>query len=166
MGFWKQYKQREADRRRERRLVSRSAFVGDGYAACYEALAFWSLDVPFLWQYTGETIMALDDLFDAVPSMDGSAGGTIDDPAFSGRFPTVWSLCTQPVDSKGKPRLLSTLLFFIESGTWKVRLAERNHRLDLWAGGDTFDAAFEQLEASLMKRPVPWRKATVPTGKK
>lgn len=166
MGYWKQHKQREVDRRRERRSASRSLLETDHYAAILEAMAFFTIDVPGLWRFTKEAIMALDDLFDSVPGINGAACGTAEDDAFCSRFPTVWSLCTHPVDGAGKPRMLATLLFFIEAGAWKVRLAERNHRLDLWAGGDTFDAAMETLEAMLMKRPVPWRKAAAPPGKK
>lgn len=166
MGYWKQHKRREADRRRERRLASRSSLEKGPEYALHEAVAFASLDGLDQWLYVSEVLVAIDDLFPGGSKGSGEVVGTFEDEEFSVLYPTVWALCTTPVDGKGAPRELSTLLFFGDGGAWKVRLSERNHRLDLWAGGDTFTAALGGLEAQLLKRPVPWRKSTIPSGRK
>lgn len=104
--------------------------------------------------------MGLNDLFPATNPSDPVVFSLQEDAEFTDAAPTVWSLCCTAFHEDGKPRQVSTLLFFIEAGAWKARLSERNHHLDLWGGGPTFRAALESLEGQLTKRPVPWRKQT------
>lgn len=106
--------------------------------------------------------MSLLDLLPPSEDNNKDDTSTLEDTDFATLWPNVWTLCTMPVGPDGKKRELSTLLFFVEGAVWKARLSERNHHLDLWSGGKTFNDAVEGLESSLRQRPVPWRKQQLP----
>jgi hypothetical protein len=141
----------------------RAAFIraeADAYLATCCHVAAWLDDSPRL--FTWEIIVALEALFGgAVPNPDDPTGGFCDE-TFAAEFPVVHELCTSPGPDPKKVRTLSTLLFFVEGGQWKVRLSERNHKLDLWSGGATLQEALNGLEKALALRPVPWRKQQLP----
>lgn len=166
MGYYKHSQQNAADRTREVRLRRSRLERWYEEKPLYEALSMaCAVDAPN-WHFTPEVLMAISDFLPKSPSDMAGDGGSLDDSDFSSLYPALWEMCTAPFGPDGKPRDNASLLFFVEGASWKVRLSERNYRLDLWAGGSTFSEALACLEGQLHKRPVAWRKQTIPSSRK
>jgi len=129
--------------------------------AWFEAWSFLAWHAPSLSITVKGEPMKIEDLLPPPGDEPTDVPGDASDPEFETEFPRMWTLCSAPVDGTGKKRQTSTLVFFLDAGSWKVRLSERNVCLDLWGGGATFRAALAHLEAQLSKSPVPWRRPTV-----
>lgn len=162
MGYFKQLSLRARDDRRERSARARSIARTKEEKPLYDAVHIWSVENCDLRCVHGDFIMSIRDLLPVNPESNETPGGTLDDAEFIESYPNVSTLCFGALGPDGKPRQLSTLLFFVEFGAWKVRLSERNVRCDLWSGGKSFREAMDALEAQLSQRPVPWRKQTLP----
>jgi len=166
MGTFDTEKQRDRSARYERAGRSRLRLAVKRYLDTYEALAFMANGVSIRYVAVEEQTMGLSDMLPSEASLPLDGPGSMHDEEFTNEWPKTWALCTSPTSDDGKSRLVSTLVFFAECGQWKVKLSERNVKYDLWAGGDTMREALDTLESLLMKRPVPWRKATVFNPKK
>jgi hypothetical protein len=166
MGYFKKRTREARDCRRERQVRASCALRRNLEKPLYEAWSFAEDFVEQFWSFTSEALVALADLFPTAPGSVDVTIGSAEDVEFAMLYPVVWTLVSAHVDDGGKARETSTLLFFLDGGAWKVRLSERNHRLDLWAGGCTFSEALGGLESQLLKRPVPWRKQAIPAKNK
>lgn len=88
------------------------------------------------------------------------------DVAFKASHPALTEFLTVTKHGDGTPRQTATLLMFVESGTFKVCLGDRDSGLSLWAAGETLQEALEALEACLQSPNPQWRQGSKRTPRK
>ncbi len=95
----------------------------------------------------------------------GQPVAVLADPAFERALPALWEYLTLRTYDDGSPRQAATLLVFVEDGTWKVCLSDREAQRSAWAAAETFQSALSALEASVASGAVQWRTARPQQGK-
>ena len=79
------------------------------------------------------------------------------DPAFRGRFATLWEFLTLTVWDDGTARLPGTLLIFSDSGAVKACISDKDSACVGFLTAATFDSLLESVEAALAADSVDWR---------
>lgn len=79
------------------------------------------------------------------------------------KFPELKSYLETPVHTDGSPRQTSTLTLFVEQGTCKLCLNDRDLEVTAWVSGRGLVDVLERLEGNLADGSVEWR---VPSGRK
>lgn len=95
----------------------------------------------------------------------GPGPACLADPAFERGLPALWEYLTLRSYDDGSPRQAATLLVFVEDGTWKACLSDREAQRSAWAAAGTFQGVLAALEASLATGTVQWRMARPQGGK-
>jgi hypothetical protein len=164
MGFWK--KQLLAHQRRHvgdvtaaERSLSRINKVFR--AALAEPLVPWLREeLASEWDAEVERVMVS---FSALTR--GKSGSdkiqAFKDEAFDKAYPTLSAFLCATVDENGKSRITSTLNFFVENGTCKAGLRERNAGLSLWVSAPGILEVFGALEIALTQPVIDWRVSQV-----
>lgn len=106
----------------------------------------------------------LDQVKAAQAAQKGEA--TARDMEFARTYPALWEFVSVTKNTDGTARQTATLLAFLEAGTWKVCLGDRDSGLSLWAAGETFLEALEALEACLQSPNPQWRQGSKRTPKR
>lgn len=86
----------------------------------------------------------------------GPAGAEVKDPTLMG-FPTVWEYLTLARYDDGSSRKLSALSVFVEDGSLKIALNDKDAQRSLYVAGMTLRDALEALEAKLSAGEGDWR---------
>jgi len=91
------------------------------------------------------------------------SGGSLD-PEFARQYPALHEYMTADVYPSGESRQRSTVSIFVEDGTWKACLNEKEQGLVLFVAEDRFGTLVEALELLLQEDSVPWRKSKPKAG--
>lgn len=89
-------------------------------------------------------------------SVDVEGGG------FGKAYPGLWEFMTSARYADGSPRVPGTLTLFVDAGSVKGCLNDRDQSLTGWASATTVDGLLEALEAGLTGDSLDWR----PSGQK
>lgn len=81
------------------------------------------------------------------------------------RSPVLAQYLTADLWPDGKPREHSSLIIFVEGGSFKVCLSDKSTNKSLWCTCRSFDEIPEALECRLTEELVDWRNQR-PHGKK
>jgi len=92
-------------------------------------------------------------------------GGKVEDPKSRKEAPTLLCYLEEAAWPDGELREPSTLIVFVEEGSFKACLSEKNTLKSLWATSKTFWGLLEALESRLTADTLDWR-AQRPKGKK
>lgn len=89
------------------------------------------------------------------------AKGEIDlvdiDPEFERRHPTVCAFVTQDRFDDGGYRQTSTLLFFLDQGSLKVCLSDRQGSRSLFRSANSIEGCLDALEQALSDGTADWK---------
>jgi len=88
------------------------------------------------------------------------------DDAFLKALPLTHDFMTMLSYEDGTPRQLATLTVFVDDGSWKVWLNDRDNQRSLCVSGQGFQEALRMLEAALGSERPSWRQARPQQGRK
>jgi len=86
----------------------------------------------------------------------GGGGGPVSD-SLSTRLPALWEYLTLHRWEDGRDRRTSTLLLFVDQGSVKVCLNDRDAEASLWVAGRGLEEVLEALETTLRSGSGEWR---------
>jgi hypothetical protein len=87
----------------------------------------------------------------------GAPGGDCPDNDWLEQYPTVSEYLGATTYADGSKRDTSTLTVFLESGSLKVALNDRDLSRSIYVTSDTFSRAMEQMEKALNEKDADWR---------
>lgn len=87
----------------------------------------------------------------------GGVSALTPDPTFQRKFPILWEYLTKTTFDDGTPRDTSSVLVFLDAGTWKLMLRDKTAGLCLWVAAKTPTVVWEALEAALGDPSTEWR---------
>lgn len=76
---------------------------------------------------------------------------------FAAAYPSLWEMISSSSWPDGSRRVPSTLLMFVDDGTVKACLNDRDQGLTAWASGCGFHACLDALERGLTEDRLEWR---------
>ena len=79
------------------------------------------------------------------------------DENFRSRWPVLLEYLESVRYADGSPRDTSTLTLFVDAGTLKASLNDRQEGRSLWAASDTLSGLLDTIESMLCGESVPWR---------
>lgn len=80
-------------------------------------------------------------------------------------FPALYEFLTVTRWEDGGERQVATLLVFVEDGSWRVCLNDREQARTAWSAGQSLWVAVQELECGLASGTQSWRRSS-PPGKK
>jgi hypothetical protein len=87
----------------------------------------------------------------------GSVLAGMPDNDFAAEYPTITDYLTCIRYEDGSARVVSALSLFLEEGSCKVALNDKDCKRSLYVAADTFKGALVLLEAALQTDAAPWR---------
>lgn len=83
-------------------------------------------------------------------------------------YPTLFAMLSDSSYEDGSARQTATLLMFVEGGTVKLCLNDRDNGRTAWAAATSLENAMKSLEGRLVKDQVEWRPSGQgkPSGRK
>jgi len=81
------------------------------------------------------------------------------------KFPNLYAMLTDVTWEDGSQRRTSTLLFFVEDGTMKACLNDRDQGLTGWISADSLAGLLDALETALADDRLDWRRSDRTGGK-
>jgi len=78
---------------------------------------------------------------------------------FGKAYPGLWEHLSADHLADGSRRLLSTLTLFVDDGSVKACLNDRDQVLTGWAAGESVEAVLAALERGLQADSIEWRAA-------
>ena len=92
-------------------------------------------------------------------------GGVVQrDPRIEKAYPALWDYLTTSTTSAGKVRRTTTVLVFVDEGSWKACVNDRDTGEVGFVSSDTAMGLLEALERTLAGDAMEWR-ASKPYGK-
>jgi len=91
------------------------------------------------------------------PDPTAALAHPLPDTQFRTRWPVLLEYLESRTYASGKPRETSTLTVFVDSGTLKASLNDRQEGRSLWAASDSLSGLLDTLESMLCGESVPWR---------
>jgi hypothetical protein len=87
----------------------------------------------------------------------GGSGGSLVGGDAAALFPTLWEWLSSEQYDDASARQTATMLVFVEDGSVKLCLNDRDSHRKAWVTGKTPEAAFASLEQALASDTADWR---------
>lgn len=97
---------------------------------------------------------------------DSSYPVKVDDREFAERFPVLLMYLSDTKWDDGSAREPSTITLFIESGTFKAALNDRDGKRSMYVSAGSLRAVLDALEANVSEDRGDWRSWNARTKKK
>lgn len=96
----------------------------------------------------------------------GAGGGVpvASDPDWLSLYPALHEFLTLASHDDGSVRRTSTITLFVDTGSWKAFLNERDSSCSLCASGPNIPDTLSALEVLLESENPPWRFSGAPAG--
>lgn len=91
------------------------------------------------------------------PSANASSVPAVSDPQMQQRCPLLWEYLTSTVFADGSKREPSTLLVFLQDGSLKAMLRDKEGERCLWVAGRSLVGLLDALDGQLADPMADWR---------
>lgn len=87
-----------------------------------------------------------------------SVAGGVEDPDAMSRWPYLVVLLSEPTYPDGEPRQLASMTIFVDGGSWKACLSDRDTDQALFASSETLAGLLDAMEGRLAGPDPDWRR--------